>query len=162
MKPETLVSTAMKHFQLHYMPRLLALAIRFVFSFYSSKSKGEYESSQFRGHRHPACHFLKVLWLFFYYYFLMVNPRGRDRKERGRRRATRYDAAESSPVSGVRPGKVPLPVPKQGLSHSCQAEIPEWPRSTHMLDLDRGRKNRLSFWREAQAPTSNYSLAKGF
>lgn len=77
---ETLMSMSMKHFQLHYMPQLLALTISFFFfSFSESKSKGENELRQILGHRrNPACDFPKCSG----YFFLMVNSQ-RQRQERG-------------------------------------------------------------------------------
>lgn len=86
----------------------------------------------------------------------MVNPRGIDRKERLQRRAP-LEVGEAPRVSGAHSlVRSPL-VPEQGLRHSCQTE--KFPRSPGPdLTLDRGGTGT----REAQVPTSDSSLAKGF
>lgn len=126
---------------------------QFFFSFYSSNSEGENELRQWLGHRHPAYNFLKC---FGYILFFMVNPRSIDRKEGLQRRAS-LEVGEAPPLSGAYSlVRYPL-VPEQGLRHSCQTE--KFHRSPGPdLTLDRGGMKT----REAQVPTSDYSLAKGF
>lgn len=142
MKPETLILMSMKHFQLHYMPQLLASTINFFF--YSSKNKGENESRHFLGHsRHPAYNFPKC----FSNFFLMVSPTGRYRREALRRKAA-LGGDEPSPVSGAL-GLVRYPlVRQQSFGHSCRTNSRAWVQST----LDRGGK-RHAFVLEGDTST---------
>lgn len=113
------------------------------FSLYSSKSKGENELRQFLEHcRNPACRLSKLLWLSFS--LKMVDLRGRDGKERWRRRAQRGCGI----LTGVRhrqPGKAPTGPQAGPQIFRPDLEISEEPRSRSTLTWTIAEKRGFCF-----------------